>query len=168
MTLLADLPQIEVFPTVDEVLAFAGSLAADHPDRVTVREVGRSRQGDPIHLVTIATENPRGSVLVPGQPHPSEPTGMVTVMPLARRLAEAPEQALGVDWHFIPCADPDATRLNQGWFSGPWTREHYARHFFRPQGSAQVEWTFPFRHGDFVVDAPMPETRALMAAIDIA
>ena len=167
-SLLADLPHIEVFPAVDGVLAFAGELAAKHPERVTVRDVGRSRNGDPIQLLTIAAEKPRASVLVIGQPHPNEPIGMVTVMTLARRLAESPDQALSVDWHFIPCADPDATRLNEGWFSGPWTREHYARHFFRPQGSAQVEWTFPFRHGDFVIDAPMPETRALMAAIDIA
>jgi hypothetical protein len=168
-TLLADLPHIEAFPTVDEVLAFADRLAADHPDRVTVREVGRSRDGDRIQLLTIAAADARGSVLVVGQPHPNEPIGMATVMTLAQRLVEQPEavDALGVDWHFVPCADPDATRLNEGWFAGPWTREHYARHFFRPQGSAQVEWTFPFRHGDFVVDAPMPETKALMAAIDL-
>jgi hypothetical protein len=169
-TLLADLPHIEAFPTVDEVLAFADRLAAAHPGRVTVREVGRSREGTPIHLLTVTATSPRGSALVVGQPHPNEPIGMATVMVLAERLAEAPEEvdALGVDWHFVPCADPDATRLNEGWFSGPWTREHYARHFFRPQGSAQVEWTFPFRYDDFVVDAPLPETRALMAAIDLA
>ncbi|MBK5305059.1 MAG: hypothetical protein JJD92_00070 [Frankiaceae bacterium] len=168
--LLADLPHIEAFPTVDEVLAFADRLAAEHPERVSVRDVGRSRAGDRIQLLTVAAASPRGSVLVVGQPHPNEPIGMATVMTLARRLAERPDAVdeLGVDWHFVPCADPDATRLNEGWFAGPWTREHYARNFFRPQGSAQVEWTFPFRHGDFEVDAPMPETEALMAAIDIA
>ena len=46
-------------------------------------------------------------------------------------------------------------------------REHYARNFYRPAGDLQVEWTFPFRSGDFVVDQPMPETTALMAAIDL-
>lgn len=169
-TLLSDLPHVEAFPTVDEVLAFADRLAVAHPDRVTVRDVGRSRGGDRIQLLTVSAANPTGSVLVIGQPHPNEPIGMVTVMQLAQQLLDHPEEldALGVDWHFVPCADPDGTRLNEGWFAGPWTREHYARHFFRPQGSAQVEWTFPFRHGDFVVDAPMPETRALMAAIDLA
>jgi hypothetical protein len=168
-SLLADLPQIEAFPTVDEVLAFADRLAAEHPDRVSVREVGRSRAGDRIQLLTVSAKASRAGVLVVGQPHPNEPIGMATVMTFAQRLVERPDAVdeLGVDWHFVPCADPDATRLNEGWFAGPWTREHYARHFFRPQGSAQVEWTFPFEYGDFRVDAPMPETRALMAAIDL-
>lgn len=169
-SLLAGLPHLEAFPTVDEVLAFADRLAAAHPDRVSVRDIGRSRNGDRIQLLTVAAAQAKGSALVVGQPHPNEPIGMATVMTLAQRLVDRPDEldALGADWHFVPCADPDATRLNEGWFAGPWTREHYARHFFRPQGSAQVEWTFPFSYGDFAVDAPLPETRALMAAIDIA
>src|SRR5689334_13399091 len=79
-SLLADLPHTEVFPTVDEVLAFAGALADEYPNRVTVREVGLSRQGDPIQLLTLTVEQPKARVLVIGQPHPNEPIGMVTVM----------------------------------------------------------------------------------------
>lgn len=166
--LLADLPDVDAFPTVDEMLAFTARLRERFPDRVQVREVGRSRQGDPLQLVTIAPPEPRGSVLVVGQPHPNEPIGMATIVTLCERLAADPEAlaATGAAWHFVPCADPDGTRLNEGWFAGPWTREHYARNFYRPPGETQVEWTFPFRSGDFVVDAPMPETRGLMAALD--
>ena len=94
---------------------------------------------------------------------------MATIMAMCEYLLGNPDvlDATGAEWHFVPDADPDGTRLNEGWFDGPWTREHYARHFYRPAGDLQVEWTFPFKADDFEVDAPMPETVALMAAIDL-
>jgi hypothetical protein len=159
---------VESFPTVDEMAAFTRDLAAQHPDRVTVREIGRSRAGEPIELLSIVVPGARGRVFVIGQPHPNEPIGMATIVAMTQGLLRHPEllEQYAVDWHFVPVADPDGTRLNEGWFAGPFTREHYARSFYRPAGEQQVEWTFPFRSGDFVVDSPMPETRALMAAID--
>jgi len=168
MSLLADLAPIDRFPTVDEMREFAARLAAEHPDRVQLRDLGRSRAGDALQLLTISPEQPRLSVLVIGQPHPNEPIGMATIVTLAERLVAHPGalDALQAAWHFVPCADPDGTRLNEGWFAGPWTREHYARHFYRPAGEQQVEWTFPFHTDGFSVDAPMPETLALMSAID--
>ncbi len=167
--LLDGLAPIEAFPTVDEMTAFTARLAAAHPDRVTVREVGRSRQGQVIELVSIATPGAQGSALVIGQPHPNEPIGMATIIALCERLLADPEAlaATGTDWHFVPVADPDGTRLNEGWFAGPFTREHYARHFYRPESHQQVEWTFPFSTEGFETGEPMPETRALMAAIDL-
>jgi hypothetical protein len=156
------------FPTVDEMHAFAGRLAAQHADRVTLREVGRSRQGDPIELLSIRADGARGRALIIGMPHPNEPIGMATIVSLCESLLADTDalDATGVDWHIVPCADPDGTRLNEGWFAGPWTREHYMRNFFRPGGEEQVEWTFPFSSDTFSIDAPMPETRALMVAID--
>jgi hypothetical protein len=167
--LLDDLTPIDRFPTVDDMHTFARDLAAQHPDVVQLTEIGESRAGDPIQLLTVAPTAPaRTSVLVIGQPHPNEPIGMATVVALCERLAARPElvEELGVAWHVVPCADPDGTRLNEGWFAGPWTREFYARHFYRPGSEQQVEWTFPFSTDDFTVDAPMPETIALMRAID--
>jgi len=169
--LLADLGPIERFPTVDEMHVFVAEMGAAHPDLVTVAEVGRSRGGDAIQLLSITPPDgagAAGAVLVVGQPHPNEPIGMATIVTLCERLLSnrAALQAMGVSWHFVPCVDPDGTRLNEGWFGGPWTREHYARHFFRPASDAQVEWTFPFSTEGFSVAAPLPETLALMAAID--
>ncbi|MCA2215469.1 M14 family zinc carboxypeptidase [Jidongwangia harbinensis] len=166
--LLDGLPEIHSFPTVDGMRAFGARTANRYPDRATLTDVGRSRSGDPIQMLTARAGRPRGRVLVVGQPHPNEPIGMATVVALAERLLADPAalDATGADWHFVLCADPDGTRLNEGWFHGPRTRERYARNFFRPGGDQQVEWTFPFRAGDFAVDAPMPETRALMTAID--
>lgn len=157
------------FPTVDEMTAFTCRLAAAHPALVEVRELGRSRKGDPIELVSITAPGSRGRVLVIGQPHPNEPIGMATVQSMARRLVEDPDllAATGSDWHFVPVADPDGTRLNEGWFAGPFTREHYARHFYRPESHQQVEWTFRFQTDGYDTGEPMPETRALMAAIEL-
>ena len=168
MSLLSDLPAIDKFPTVDEVHSWSTQLAADHPDAVTIEELGKSRYGDTLHLLTIAPAQSRGSVLVVGAPHPNEPIGLATIMVLGDRLARDPAELerLGVTWHFVPCADPDGVRLNEGWFADPWKREHYARHFFRPGPEAQVEWTFPFSMEGFEVNSPMPETVALMRAID--
>ena len=167
--LLDDLAPIESFPTVDEIRTFALELADRHPERVSVRDMGSSREGTPIQLLTLRATDAQERVLVIGMPHPNEPIGMATIVTLCERLLADPAalDASKADWHFVPCADPDATRLNEGWFAGPWTREHYFRHFFRPASDAQVEWTYPFTAEDgFSGDAPLPETRALMAIID--
>lgn len=159
---------VEGFPTVDELTDFCRQLADGHRERVELDEIGRSRQGEPLHLLSITSGGANGEVLVIAQPHPNEPIGMLTTMRLCELLLadEARLQAAGVNWHFVPCADPDGTRLNEGWFKGPFTREHYARHFFRPGSEAQVEWTFPLKLEGFEIDRPLPETEALMVAID--
>jgi hypothetical protein len=172
--LLHGLAPITRFPTVDEMASWAAELPERFPGRVTVRDVGNSRNGDAIQLVSIvpavsgSASAPLGRALITGQPHPNEPIGMATIMAMCEALLSNGEalEATGVEWHFVPDADPDGTRLNEGWFDGPWTREHYARNFYRPAGDLQVEWTFPFSSGDFAIDKPMPETIALMAAID--
>lgn len=165
---------VDAFPTLDELQAFCREIADAHPDRVRMIEIGRSRQDEPIHLLSIGRSAAQGSALIIGQPHPNEPIGMVTIMTLCRRLLAGDPAVAGADvsWHFVPCADPDGTRLNEGWFRGPFTREHYARHFYRPGSEEQVEWTFPLEVRtssglDFRVARPMPETRALMKAIEL-
>jgi hypothetical protein len=167
-TLLEGLVVKDEFPTVDEMTAFVDGLARAHPDRVLLRDVGVSRQGEPIRLLTVHNPAAKARVLVIGQPHPNEPIGMATITALLERLVEDPVAlaATGAEWHIVPVADPDGTRLNEGWFKGPWTREHYARHFYRPESDQQVEWTFPFSTDAFSTGEPMPETTALMAAID--
>jgi len=73
---------------------------------------------------------------------------------------------LGYSWTVLPCIDPDGMRLNEGWFKGPFVRSHYGRHFYRPAGEEQVEWTFPFQYKKAYFDAVLPETLALMRQID--
>lgn len=102
-----------------------------------------------------------------GCPHPNEPIGALTVEALVRLLAAEPAlDALDYTWTLLPCVDPDGTRLNEGWFGAPGVLSRYARGFYRPPMSCQVEWTFPCRCNDLVFDSPLPETRAIMDLID--
>lgn len=165
------IPHIEGFPTVDELLERLEALHRAHPDLLRVRRIGTSRLGEPIPLYTLAVaddEEPRGRALLVGGVHPNEPIGSHTILRLLGDLLDdAPlRQRLGVEWHVIPCADPDGMRLNEGWFADPSDDDRYFRHFHRPAGAEQVEWTFPINLRARYFDAMLPETQALQRAID--
>lgn len=155
---------VESFPTVDELDAFADGLAAKHPGRVTITELGRSRAGEPIREVRVGSGERH--IIVLGNPHPNEPIGMATIRHLLGRFAEDEALTLGATWHFVLCVDPDGTRLNEGWFAGPLTRSAVAREFYRPVVTEQPEWAFPITWRDTAVGTPLPETQALMTLID--
>src|SRR6185312_4938905 len=161
-------PPADAFATVDELAAECARIAADHPDVARLHRAGTSAQGEPLTCLTV--DGPAGApeALVFGLPHPNEPIGGLTALHLARRLAEDPalRARLGHTWRIVACIDPDGLRLNEGWLKGPFTREHYARHFYRQAGAEQVEWTFPLDHKGAYFDAVLPETLALMRLID--
>jgi hypothetical protein len=179
-------PEFDRFATVDEIGHALARLAADHPDAAILRRIGTSRLGEPLLCLSIGDEPPPRPPGRPGDgrpawcggglpaavvfamPHPNEPIGGLTTIHLARRLCADPDlrRSLGYAWHIVGCIDPDGTRLNEGWFAGPFTRNHYGRHFYRPAGDEQVEWTFPFAYKRAYFDRVMPETLALMRLID--
>ena len=68
-------------------------------------------------------------------------------------------------WNIVKCIDPDGTRLNEGWFKGPFTVTNYAKNFYRPGGTQQAEWTFPVEYKNYSFFSPIAETQALMTAI---
>jgi hypothetical protein len=166
MPLLERIPDYADFPTVDEMVAAVHRLHERHPEITQLRRVGSSRLGEPLHCLTIGSG--ARQALVFAMPHPNEPIGALTAVELARQLCEdaALLGSLNVAWHIVPCIDPDGTRLNEGWFKGPFTRSHYARHFYRPATEDQVEWTFPFSYKQAYFDGVLPETLALMRLID--
>lgn len=156
---------IDGFPTVDALRADLRELCRAHPDRATASVIGRSREGEPIDLITIA--GGPGRVVVAAGVHPNEPIGFRTVQRLARLLLTEPKgDALGATWYLVPCADPDGTRLNQDWFAPPLRRADYYRGFYRPAPAEQVEWSFPFSYRGVRFDDPIPETVALMGLFD--
>jgi len=162
----ADIPDYQEFLTVDELNESSHRLREQYSEFVSIREVGKTRNGDPIELLTIA--GGYYDAFVFGGPHPNEPIGCMTIEYLSRRLC-ADEQLraeLGYTWHFIKSIDADGMRLNEGWFKGPFTPTNYARHFYRPARHEQVEWTFPIDYKALKFDDPLPETRALMQVID--
>ncbi|MCY3796781.1 MAG: M14 family zinc carboxypeptidase [Chloroflexi bacterium] len=162
----ADIPDYQQFLTVDELNDSSHRLREQYPDLVSIRNIGRTRSGDPIELLTVA--GGADCAFVFGGPHPNEPIGCMTIEYLSQRLCEdGPLRAeLGYTWHFIKSIDADGMRLNEGWFKGPFTPSNYARHFYRPARREQVEWTFPIDYKTLSFNDPLPETRALMRVID--
>lgn len=163
---MASVPEMDRFYTVDELHQAMRDVADAYPDLASLRRIGTSRLGEPLHLLSIGSGSRNAFIF--GMPHPNEPIGAMMVVHLTRLLCEdaALREALDYTWHFIPTVDPDGSRLNEGWFAGPFKRSHYARHFFRPASHQQVEWTFPFSYKRAFFDTVLPETLALMRVID--
>lgn len=172
----AKLPDFHAFPTVDELLIRLEALREAFPDLLTVRRIGTSRLGEPISVYTLSVHRtdpgdagaPVKRGLVVGGVHPNEPIGSLTIIQvLTDLLADVDlRERLNTEWHVIPCADPDAMRLNEGWFAAPFDGETYFRNFYRPSGREQVEWTFPVSYREKYFDEMLPETQALQRVID--
>jgi hypothetical protein len=153
----------ERYPGVAETVAAAGALAGDHPGLCGLRQVGSSRAGRPLLLLSVGHGS--RNVLVVAGPHANEAAiGGSTVLRLAQQVVRDGRLRSDGDaaWHFLLCADPDGARLNEGWLRGPFTVAGHYRHFFRPAAAEQPEWLSP---GVPLSDA-LPETRALLRLID--
>ncbi|MFJ9421940.1 M14 family zinc carboxypeptidase [Streptomyces sp. NPDC101249] len=166
----ATVPPTDAYPGVDELLGSFRALAAAHPGLVAERRIGTSTLGEPLHCFTVGDgpADGTGGYVVVGGVHPNEPVGAVTALRLATALCEDPALRAHFDgaWHIVPCVDPDGARLNEGWFAAPTDKRAYGRHFYRPAGREQVEWTFPFAYKDAWFDRVLPETLALMRLLD--
>jgi hypothetical protein len=151
------LPELR-YPTVTELLSSARALAARWPGLCTLRQVGVSRAGRGLHLLSVGRA--RRAVLVVAGAHSNEPAGGPTVLALAERVLE--EQVLRDDtsWHFLLCADPDGASLHVA----PAPRDLFDYHlgFFRPAAPEQPEWA----PSVLPPDRLPPETRALTGVID--
>lgn len=165
-TILDAVPDYHTFFTVDELKANSYRLAARYPQAVQILQAGSSRRGEAIEVLKIG-DGGRMALLF-AMPHPNEPIGSMMLEALSARLAEDPSlrEALDYTWYLIKCIDPDGTRLNEGWFRGPFSVANYARHYYRPPAHEQVEWTFPVDYKTLHFDDPLPETRALMRLIE--
>jgi hypothetical protein len=161
---MARVPDYQRFLTVDEMLEHARSTAAFHPGLASIEVVGHSTDGEPIEMVRIG-DGPQRMLLF-ACPHPNEPIGAMLIQFLLDELIADEDLRAGRSWYLMPCVDPDGTRLNEGWFAGPFTIRNYARHFYRPRSEEQVEWSFPVKYKNYAFDAPIPETRALMKAME--
>jgi len=163
---MSAVPEMDRFLTVDELNADFARIAREHPGLATLERVGSSKLGEPIQMLSIGSGE--RNILLFACPHPNEPIGAMLVHHLAHTLCDdaALRDGLGFTWNLITCVDPDGTRLNEGWFDGPFMVSHYARNFYRPAGDQQVEWTFPNFHKTNYFDRSLPESQMLMRVID--
>ena len=159
-------PDYQGFLTVDELHQSILDVAEEYPDLVSVEAIGQSAGGRPIYEYRIG-EGANHALLF-GFPHPNEPIGSMMLHFLTRELPRNQRLRDHFDftWHIVICAEPDKAALNEGWFQGDLTLTSYARHFYRPPSSQQVEWTFPVAYKSYRFSEPIPEARALMEIID--
>jgi hypothetical protein len=163
---MASVPEMDRFLTVDELRADFVRIAEAHPEIARLERVGSSSLGEPISMLSIGSGE--RNLLLFACPHPNEPIGATMVHHLARMLCDNADlrDGMGYTWNLIPCVDPDGTRLNEGWFAGPYSVTNYARNFYRPAAHQQVEWTFPNFYKTNYFDRSLPESEMLMRVID--
>ncbi|RVU28543.1 3-hydroxyacyl-CoA dehydrogenase [Streptomyces antnestii] len=146
------------YPNVAELVASARELTAHRPDLCVLRQVGTSRAGRPLHLLSVG--HAHHAVLVVAGAHANEPVGGSTLLRLAERALMERELRTDRSWHFLLCADPDSAALHRT--PAPRTLLDYHRHFFRPAGPEQPEWS----PSVLPPDRLPPETRTLIRVID--
>jgi hypothetical protein len=129
---LDDIPDFQNYRTLAETRSRMAALQAAHPKLIRRREIGRSRYGEPIELVTLA--GGRRSALVIAGVHANEQVGGLTVDYLLTRLVEdaALRARLDTTWHFVNPIDPDGMRLNEGWFRDFRSLGNVMRNYYRP------------------------------------
>ncbi|MER6677994.1 M14 family zinc carboxypeptidase [Streptomyces sp. NPDC000983] len=153
------LPELR-YPSVTEVVSAARELTVRAPGPCTLRQVGVSRAGRPLQLLSVGRA--ATAVLVVAGAHANEPTGGPTVLALAERVLHDRALRDGVSWHFLLCADPDGASLHIT--PAPRSLFDYHLGFFRPAGPEQPEWA----PSVLPPDRLPPETLALTGVIDEA
>ncbi|MFD8721393.1 M14 family zinc carboxypeptidase [Streptomyces sp. NPDC059629] len=151
------LPELR-YPSVPELIATARALAAHRPGLCTLRQIGVSRAGRPLHLLSVG--HSRRAVLVVAGAHANEPTGGGTLQALAERVLNERELRAETSWHFLLCADPDGASLHVT--PAPRSLLDYHLGFYRPAGPEQPEWS----PSVLPPDRLPPETVALLGVID--
>lgn len=159
---LTSIPSLHEFLSVEEMDASTMELAKRYPHLVSVEIVGESRKHHPLYCLKIGSGSQ--TALMYGCPHPNEPIGCMMLEQLSRMLCEQEAflNQLDTTFYMIKAIDPDGLKLNEGWLKGPFTYANYASHFFRPNTTQQVEWTFPISYKEYEFHEPIPETQAIM------
>ncbi|MCH0561632.1 MULTISPECIES: M14 family zinc carboxypeptidase [unclassified Streptomyces] len=151
------LPELR-YPSVPELVHNAKKLTARWPGLCSLRQVGSSRAGRPLHLLSVGRA--QRAVLVVAGAHANEPAGGSTLLALAERATHERTLRDGVSWHFLLCADPDGASLHVT--PAPRDLLDYHLGFYRPAGPEQPEWS----PSVLPPDRLPPETRALTGIID--
>jgi hypothetical protein len=163
-SVLTRIPRFTSFCSVAELGQLAEALRDDARFRVTV--AGTSVGGRPIHHVRFGTGTVKA--LFVGFPHCDEPIGGLTVFSLLTLLKQGHPALVnaGVEWHVIPCIDPDGAVLNEGWTQQPFTLGSYMRHFHKQELADQVDASFPIEYKRLSFDEPTREAGILKRLLD--
>jgi zinc carboxypeptidase len=133
---------------------------------VEVEVAGTSAAGVPIHHVRCGT----GAVkaLIVAGAHAMEPIGSLTVFSLITLLQQHNPALLAADveWHIVPCIDPDGALLNEGWSQKPFTLENLMRNYYCQPPQDEVDMSFPISYKNLAFDQATKEAKILQSLID--
>jgi hypothetical protein len=157
-------PKFETFCSVDRLHRLIDELRQD--SRFAIELIGASMNGLPLHHIRFG----RGEVkaLFVGGPHAPEPIGSVTVYALLNLLQQGSGTLLksNVEWHVVPCIDPDGARLNEGWTQHPFDVARYVRGYYVQPPADQVDFSFPIAYKGVEFTSLSREATALRALLD--
>jgi hypothetical protein len=161
---LLELPSFRKFCSVAELSTLVETIRREST-QVDVRIAGTSAGGSPIHHVRFGSG--RIKALFVGWPHPNEPIGGLTIFGLLSLLRQHNRQLLDADveWHIVPCIDPDGAILNEGWTQQPFTIGNFMRNSYRQEPCDQVERSFPIQYKRAHFDRPIKEAQLLQALL---
>lgn len=161
---LKDIPHFDTFCSVEKLHQCVESLRGD--TRFSVEVVGTSASGAPIHHVRFGTGSVKAMFVA--FPHCMEPIGGLTVFSLISLLRQGNPALLDgrIEWHIVPCIDPDGALLNEGWSQKAFTLEGYMRNFYVQPSQDQVDMSFPVSYKKHAFDQPSKEARVLKEIID--
>jgi hypothetical protein len=131
---------------------------------IKINQIGKS--SNRCRILSAKIGNGKKSALVFGFPHPNEPVGSLTCLSLIKTIHGNEYLRNRFTWHIIPCADPDGTKLNEGWFKGKFTIEKYVMNFYRSKAGLQTDWTFPLKYKDYIFTESPSNVIALAKLIE--
>jgi hypothetical protein len=161
---LRAVPPFETFCSVEVLHRLSEELRQDR--RFVVEVAGTSRNGVPIYHLKFGAGTVK-ALLVAG-PHCFEPIGSLTVFSLLK-LLQSDDSTLtraGIEWHIVPCSDPDGAILNEGWTQHPFSFERYMKNFYVQSLRDQVDGCFPITYKKLSFTQPSKEATVLKSVLD--
>lgn len=143
-TVLPDLippPPGTILP--EETGRFLAALSPRLPTGSTIREIGRSRGGEPLHGVELGRGPLRISITAGA--HADEPGGPLAALALVDWLLGPEGKALleRTSWRICPNVNPDGTKRNEAWLAPMPDFLEYLTHSRRELPGDDVEFNYP-------------------------
>ncbi|HEY9657397.1 MAG TPA: M14 family zinc carboxypeptidase [Allocoleopsis sp.] len=146
----------------NSVLELLKKFESDFPDKFQFKEMGRSRNNQPIFGVIVGDCHHNPIIAVTGNCHAEEAIGTTTILKLAESLlyTEAGREVLNqVAFISIPQANPDGTLLNWNWLQKKYpTYRDYLLYAHRDNRSEDIEHGIPLPSTEQKI---RPETLAI-------
>jgi hypothetical protein len=164
--LLENVPRGARFLKVDELEASTGRQLQDLSG-LRAWTCGHDAAGREMRCLEAGEGERR--VLLLGHVHGEEPVGTLLIEYLLPLFATTDiSRRLGYRLAAIKVCDPQAARLNEGWIDRPHDVLLHVLRSYRSAYAEQPVWSFPVQYKGYHFNAPPPETKAMMAAIDAA